>query len=145
MLSAFVFCFCILFAIKSWRFWSQATCVPCECARSKVISCVRLLAQKNPLVLIGSNSAKYLQTVRNIEKQPCLCFFLLDTFYKHLKPCVLSWHHRCVYRSHPDTWPCVNVQCETTVSVFLGFTIQRTFVRRQYVPNLLRGMCSTEL
>ena len=68
MLSAFAFCFCILFAIKSWRFRSQATCVPCECARSKVISCVRLLAQKNPLVfqvLIVLNTFRLCETLKS--------------------------------------------------------------------------------
>ena len=38
------------------------------------------------------------------------------------------------YQPHPNTWP--PAQCEMIVSVFLGFTIQRAFVRRQFVPIL---------
>ena len=77
-------------------------------------------------------SAKYVQTVQNIEKLLCLCFFLLDTLYKRLKSCVLSWHCGHAYRPHPDTWP----PHETMVSVSLGFTTQRAFVRRQFAPIL---------
>ena len=48
----------------------------------------------------------------------------------------LSWQRGHANRPHPDTctWP--PVQCETTVSVFLGFTIQRAFTRRQFAPVL---------
>ena len=37
-----------------------------------------------------SFSAKYLQARQNVEQLTALCFFLLDTLYKHLKSCVLS-------------------------------------------------------
>ena len=59
--------------------------------------------------------------MQNIEKLPCLCFVLLDILYKRLKSCVLYWRCGHVCRPHADTWP--PVQHETTVSVFLGFTI----------------------
>ena len=48
----------------------------------------------------------------------------------------------------------LNVQHETTVSVFLGFTIQHALVRQQFVLSSWKyvhsyfgtwGMCSTEL
>ena len=54
-----------------------------------------------------STSAKYLQTVENVEKLPCLSFFLPDTLYKRLKSCILSWHHGRAYQTHPDIRPCV--------------------------------------
>ena len=64
--------------------------------------CTKSTSSPDPGCLI---SCKYLQTVKNFEKLPCLCFFLLDTLYKHLKSCVLSWHYGHTYRPHPDTWP----------------------------------------
>ena len=72
-----------------------------------------------------------------LKKLFCLCFFLLDTLYKCLKLCILSWHHGHAHRQHLDTW--LPVQCETAVSVLLGFTIQCAFVRRQIVPTLIHG------
>ena len=74
------------------------------CTRGKVIGCVCLCVclstQKNPDPG-RSISAKYLQTVQSFEKLSCLCFFLLDTLYKCLKSCVLSWHYWHTYQPHP--------------------------------------------
>ena len=80
---------------------------------------VGLLAQKSPVLQIQA-VLLVLNTLK-LCKLPCLCFFLLDTLYKRLKSCVLSWHCSHAYRPRPDTWP--PVQREMTVSVFLGFTM----------------------
>ena len=89
-------------------------------ARGKVIGCVHLSlsvclsAQKCQFSRSSCCiSAKYLQTVLNFEKLPCLCFFLLDTLYKCLKSCIWSWHYGHAYQPHPDTWPCVNIHIGT--------------------------------
>ena len=95
---------------------------------SVVSVCLSVTKNTSPPDQGRSSSAKYLQTVRDVGKLPCLCFFLLDMqriLQFELALCVY------VYWPHPDTWP--PVQCETTVSVF---TIQRTFVRWRFASVL---------
>ena len=92
------------------------TILPVVYARGNVIGCVHLSlsvclsAQKCQFSRSSRCiSAKYLQTVLNFEKLPCLCFHLLDTFYKCLKSCIWSWYYGHTYYPHPDNWPCVNI------------------------------------
>ena len=113
----------------------QYTCAfhiyPASMRKRKLIGHVRLsvclsVSTKNPSSL--DLGLSIFAKKKNVEKLTCLCFFLLDTLYKHLKSCVLSWHCRHAYWSHTHTWP--PVQRETMVSVFLGFNL------RQFVPIL---------
>ena len=67
----------------------------------------------------------------NVEKLHVQLYVLLFTRYTLQALKTLSWYSGHAYRTHPDTWPHVNVQHETMVSVFLGFTIQCAFVRRR--------------
>ena len=120
---------------KGWSDWSCPSVVVVRLSKS---AC--LLVQKTPVLQIQAVcyiSAKYLQTVKNCL---CPCFFLLDAIYKCLKSCVLSWYRGHAYRPHPNTWP--PVQCDITVSLSLGFTIQRAFVRRWFVP-ILKEACAS--
>ena len=98
------------------------------CTRGKVISRVLLLSsvclfvcqhKKHRIkgVLLVLNTFK----LGHIEKLPCRCFFL------RLKSCVGTMG------TSIDLTTC-NVQRETMVSMFLGFTVQHAFVRRQFVP-----------
>ena len=75
---------------------------------SVCLSVFCLSAQKTPVLQIQAVLLvlKYLQTVQNFEKLACLCFFLLDTLYKHLKSCILSWH----LWAHLSTTPWPHVQ-----------------------------------
>ena len=106
-----------------------------------MISCVRLsvclsvVSTKTPVlqiqaVLLVLNTFKLCKMLKT-----CLVY---ASFARHslqmLKTLHLSWHRGHTCQPHPDTWP--PVQRETTVSVFLGFTIQHAFVRRQFVPIL---------
>ena len=107
----------------------QAIITPRVCARGnyKVIGRVRLSPQKTPVfqiqaVLLLLNTFKLCKTCLvcasftrySLQMLKILCFELA------------SW------APHPDTWP----PCEMTVSVLLGFTLQRAFVRRWFVPVL---------
>ena len=95
--------------------------IPHACTRGEMIGCVCLssvcLSAQKKTHQFSRSRPFYI--VLHIFKLPCLWFFLLDTFYKCLKPGVLSWHRGHAYQPHPDTWP--PVQREMTVSVFLGF------------------------
>ena len=82
--------------IKSQHIFTLHTCT-----RNKVISRVHLLlllsvCQKKKQNISSdpgrSSSAKYLQTVLNVEKLLCLCLFLPNTLCKCLKSCLLNWH-----------------------------------------------------
>ena len=133
---------CAVSAVFAWS--RRITFDLCACmARGKVIGrvllsslsvcpSVCLLAQKMPVLQI--QAILLVLNTSNCAKLSCLCFFLLDTLYKHLKSSILSWHRGHAYRPHPDTWP--PVQRGMMVSVFLGFTIQRAFVRWRFVPIL---------
>ena len=112
---------------------------PCVWARGKVISHVHLLSLSSVCLSAwqkcqftrsrSSISAKYLQTVCNIEKLPCLCCFLLDALYKALKTLYFEL----------ASWACLS-------------TTQHALVRWWFVPILMeahaqlhgmQSMCST--
>ena len=95
------------------------------CARGKVIGHVSLLWLCCLSVCLSVCLSACLSVCLSAQKTPVLQiqiillvknrFFLLDALYKHLKSCVLSWHHGHTYIDHiPDTYPRVNVQCEMT-------------------------------
>ena len=106
----------------------------CHCCLSV---CLKMPVLRIQAILLVLNSFKLYKALKN--RLACLCFFLLDTLL--YKRCVLSWHHGHAYQPHPDIWP--RVQLERMVSVFLGSTIQRAFVRRWFVPVLMEALHCT--
>ena len=92
-----LFCNLCTHIVSTWavsmKLWN------CECMLDRVRLSLLSVGTKNARSPDPGRSinAKYLQTVQNVTKLPCLCFFLLDTLYKRLRVVGANWGRVQIY------------------------------------------------